>query len=264
MFQCHARGLQPGPMATYPKWTELGRHVRKGEKALTLCMPITLKRKKDTTDQADQEAVFTRFVYKSRWFVYVSYRIEGGESSLVAQLVPHTRPDSLPWTPESRPTDSQLRLICEMSEAPPGVVPWMIVRTHRFTTHSHWQRGMFLEYEPHGSAFLELSDRDFTFHVRGADPAHFMSLLRDSLTCLITERWPGLRHSMAVPCDQIMDGDACRGRVKLDVLRKVRSVGQTSIVHCPECGEALSITKISYRPLRGRFDEGPSKGPAVS
>ena len=36
MFQCHVRGIPPGPLATYSKWKELGRHVRKGEKALTL------------------------------------------------------------------------------------------------------------------------------------------------------------------------------------------------------------------------------------
>ena len=73
MFQCHARGLKPGPMATFPRWKELGRHVRKGEKALTLCMPLTLKRKQDAdadTDSADGEgATFRRFVYRSRWFV---------------------------------------------------------------------------------------------------------------------------------------------------------------------------------------------------
>src|SRR5215471_19051170 len=34
LFQCFARGLQPGPLATWPKWKELGRHVKKGEKAL--------------------------------------------------------------------------------------------------------------------------------------------------------------------------------------------------------------------------------------
>jgi N-terminal domain of anti-restriction factor ArdC len=28
------RGIQPGPLATFPKWKELGRHVKKGEKAL--------------------------------------------------------------------------------------------------------------------------------------------------------------------------------------------------------------------------------------
>ena len=39
MMQCHQRGIEPGPMATYPRWRELGRHVKRGEKALTLCMP---------------------------------------------------------------------------------------------------------------------------------------------------------------------------------------------------------------------------------
>ena len=36
LFQCFERGIQPGPLATFPKWRELGRHVKKGEKALTL------------------------------------------------------------------------------------------------------------------------------------------------------------------------------------------------------------------------------------
>ena len=70
MFQCQARGLKPGPMATFPRWRELGRHVKRGEKALTLCMPLTLKRKPQAdadTDSAD--SVFTRFVYRARWFV---------------------------------------------------------------------------------------------------------------------------------------------------------------------------------------------------
>ena len=40
MFQCSARGLHPGPIATFPRWKELGRHVRRGERALTLCMPV--------------------------------------------------------------------------------------------------------------------------------------------------------------------------------------------------------------------------------
>ena len=72
MFQCHERGIAPGPMATFPGWKALGRHVRKGQKALTLCMPITVTRK-GAADAADTDPdapeVFTRFVYKSRWFV---------------------------------------------------------------------------------------------------------------------------------------------------------------------------------------------------
>ena len=34
IMQCHQRGIEPGPMATYPRWQELGRHVKRGEKAL--------------------------------------------------------------------------------------------------------------------------------------------------------------------------------------------------------------------------------------
>ncbi len=72
MFQCHEREIPPGPMATYPRWRELGRQVKKGEKAITLCMPITVKRR-GSADAADTDPdapeVFTRFVYKPRWFV---------------------------------------------------------------------------------------------------------------------------------------------------------------------------------------------------
>jgi hypothetical protein len=64
--QCLARGIQPGPMATYPRWKELGRQVRKGEKAITLCQPVTIKRK---ADQGDDPEVFTRFIHRPSWFV---------------------------------------------------------------------------------------------------------------------------------------------------------------------------------------------------
>jgi antirestriction protein ArdC len=67
--QCLERGIRPGPMATYPKWRELGRHVRKGQKALTLCMPITVKRTSESGDDFAEPDVFTRFVYRPHWFV---------------------------------------------------------------------------------------------------------------------------------------------------------------------------------------------------
>jgi antirestriction protein ArdC len=69
LMQCHARGIEPGPLATFPRWKERARHVRKGEKALTLCMPITITRRAEPDDDADTETTFTRFVYKPRWFV---------------------------------------------------------------------------------------------------------------------------------------------------------------------------------------------------
>ena len=72
LFQCCERGIQPGPLATFPKWKELGRHVEKGEKALTLCMPLTCKRnrtvmKEDGTEQ-EEEFTFTLFTYKAHCY----------------------------------------------------------------------------------------------------------------------------------------------------------------------------------------------------
>jgi antirestriction protein ArdC len=71
--QCAMRGLQPGPISTYPGWKALGRFVKRGEKALTLCMPVTGKRqvkavREDGTEE-EQEGVFTRFVFRNNWFV---------------------------------------------------------------------------------------------------------------------------------------------------------------------------------------------------
>jgi antirestriction protein ArdC len=73
LFQCFERGIQPGPLATFPKWKELGRYVKRGEKALTLCMPLTCKRtktvKKDDGSDREEEFSFTHFTYKAHWFV---------------------------------------------------------------------------------------------------------------------------------------------------------------------------------------------------
>jgi antirestriction protein ArdC len=71
--QCWCRGIRPGPIATYPGWQALGRQVKRGEKALTLCMPVTSKRHIETTredgQEEEREEIFTRFVFRNNWFV---------------------------------------------------------------------------------------------------------------------------------------------------------------------------------------------------
>src|SRR5690242_2989083 len=74
-FQCMERNLEPGPIHTFQGWKDVGRYVKKGEKALTLCMPVVVKRKVDDA-KPDAETIaggdgaerspdsFTRFVYK--------------------------------------------------------------------------------------------------------------------------------------------------------------------------------------------------------
>src|SRR5215468_11048930 len=67
--QCLQRGMQPGPMATFPRWKELGRYVRKGEKAITLCQPVTIKRTSDPEESQENSEILVRFVYRPHWFV---------------------------------------------------------------------------------------------------------------------------------------------------------------------------------------------------
>ena len=66
LIQCQARGIQPGPLATFVGWKEKGRYVRKGEKAITLCQPVTVKRQDHDSEEAE---IFTRFIYRNHWFV---------------------------------------------------------------------------------------------------------------------------------------------------------------------------------------------------
>jgi len=82
-MQCAQRGIEPGPIHTFVGWKELGRSVRKGEKAITLCMPVTVKRRCDDSNgtsngaiaigdgaERKQEVVaITRFIYRPHWFV---------------------------------------------------------------------------------------------------------------------------------------------------------------------------------------------------
>ena len=72
LVQCQLRGIEPGPINTFPKWQRLGRVVKRGEKALTLCMPLTRKRRNDKSaedNEQKEEQTFTTFVHKARWFV---------------------------------------------------------------------------------------------------------------------------------------------------------------------------------------------------
>src|SRR5262245_60151803 len=72
IVQCQLRGLEPGPINTFPGWQELGRTVKRGERALTLCMPITRKVRNEEAQKSEEEngeRTFTSFVYKPRWFV---------------------------------------------------------------------------------------------------------------------------------------------------------------------------------------------------
>ncbi|HQR46472.1 MAG TPA: ArdC-like ssDNA-binding domain-containing protein, partial [Thermoanaerobaculia bacterium] len=74
MFQCRERRLAPGPIATLQRWNELKRRVRAGEKAIVLCMPVSVRVKDDERNrrpvpEGEAPRLKTIFVWKPRWFV---------------------------------------------------------------------------------------------------------------------------------------------------------------------------------------------------
>ena len=70
LSQCLQRNLTPGPLNTYRGWQELGRFVKKGEQALTLCMPVTVKKKRLSPETTlEEEHALTYFVFRPNWFV---------------------------------------------------------------------------------------------------------------------------------------------------------------------------------------------------
>jgi hypothetical protein len=93
VFECLARGIEPGPIHTFRGWLDLGRHVKRGEKAIILCMPVTVRQKQNertlglqpvrvgdgaerqltgrggVVPEPDGTVAVTVFVYKPHWFV---------------------------------------------------------------------------------------------------------------------------------------------------------------------------------------------------
>ena len=140
MFQCAEREIPPGPMATYPRWRELGRQVKKGERALTLCQPIQRKRKAETVDPdtgetGTEDTVWTQFIYKPRWFVLS--QTEGDDlpepeiptwdrdtalAALDVGEVPSTTSTATPW--DTRESDRSRSIRSTRCRTRPGSTSW--------------------------------------------------------------------------------------------------------------------------------------------
>jgi hypothetical protein len=64
--QLQGRGMGLAPIATYKRWSELGRQVKKGEKAIALVMPVTISKKDGAGEKTGE--VFSMFTLKNNWF----------------------------------------------------------------------------------------------------------------------------------------------------------------------------------------------------
>src|SRR5271165_6697715 len=69
LTQCHRRNLEPGPLNTYRGWLEFKRQVRKGEKGITLCMPMQYKKRVPKDEAEGEEMTRSTFAFRAYWFV---------------------------------------------------------------------------------------------------------------------------------------------------------------------------------------------------
>ena len=89
--------------------------------------------------------------------------------------------------------------VYELETNAPGLMPWLIVRTHSFSPKFHWRRGVRLSHQEH-AALIELDSNGHRLElsVYGPSPAYFFHLLMDVIQ-RVMERWPGLQYEGSSP-----------------------------------------------------------------
>ena len=139
LWTCACRNIEPGPINTYKGWQELGRQVRKGEKAISLVMPVTCKSKRagqdapetgttETIASAESESTFTRFILRPNWFVlsqtegaeYITPTIPNWSDSLALTSLNITR---IPFTHANGNTQGYATIDREVAISPIAVLP---------------------------------------------------------------------------------------------------------------------------------------------
>ena len=204
----------------------------------------------DRTDGPSYPVRYHRYFLRLMEKFDISYRIEDDElHSIVAQLVPHERPE-LPWRLQSQPAEGTrvLALVCRLSEPAPGLIPWLTVRHHDASTGRHWRRGVFLRHPItvyDSEALIELrGPAELAVEVRAPSPDLFFNVLRNSIEYLIRRRWPGLDYQLLIPCPgQSADGAPCAGLFPLAGVTKLRERGLTKIP-CMECAQEYEVSQL--------------------
>ena len=195
----------------------------------------------DKADGSGYPVKYHRYFLRLMEKFDVSYRLEDHEnSSLVAQLVPHDRPN-LPWDTGTAPPSAirTLAMICQLSDPAPGLIAWLTVRQYRASTGMYWRSGVFLRHPNAAYASEALMEQrspgELTVEVRAPSPDLFFNVLRDSVEHLISTRWPGLSYQLFIPCPtRAADGMACQGKFPLDGLLRWREKGLTKY-QCLDC-----------------------------
>jgi internalin A len=121
--------------------------------------------------------------------------------SLVPQLLPYQPPADLPpWPQQPLSGQTYVEMHYRFDFVPAGIMPWFIVRTHRYTQNLHWNEGVVLHYQDHRARVeLNPSKRELRMVVWGIQPLNFFNILMNTMDLLL-ERFEGLHVQREVPC----------------------------------------------------------------
>jgi Leucine-rich repeat (LRR) protein len=218
----------------------------------------------------------------------ISYRVADPSSkddsdplSLIAQLVPHIRPDNIgaAWSSTLSIGDIPQTQICRIVDAKngqsasaEGLFYQLIVRLHKYSlgrvnynASVHWQRGLVLEDEYKNRAFLEHVGNDIRITVRSPYPEGLLGMLTREVKFLVESFWEGLRCDVMVPCIEPCGKNAPGiGLYNVSNLIESKRDGQQKYP-CPTCNKWQDIDsllrnapaaakQISLSDLQAEFD----------
>jgi C-terminal of Roc, COR, domain/Ras of Complex, Roc, domain of DAPkinase/Leucine rich repeat len=178
-------------------------------------------------------------------------------TSLIAQLVPDTRPELSNWGQQPEAGDRQQIQICRIVDdrgqlaVAEGLFYQLIVRLHKYSLGRcnyeqsiHWQRGLMLDDDYNGRALLEYIDSDVKITVRAAYPERFLSYLTAEIKWLVENFWEGLRCNVMVPCIAPC-GKNLPGNALFEVEKLIESKKDNRHEYpCPICNKWQNIDRL--------------------
>ncbi|HEY9825301.1 MAG TPA: COR domain-containing protein [Stenomitos sp.] len=188
----------------------------------------------------------------------LAYQVELPEAtSLMAQLVPGSRPKTLAQDWVLNPGETELTRICRLLDketgrtiALEGLMYRLIVRHHRYSLgrddyrkSRHWQNGLLLDDVFNGRAFIESIAGDIHITVRAVYPSGFLGYLCNDLQSLVQSFWKGVDPRIFLPCPT----ENCKGLLERDELQESKAEG-ISKIRCAVCRTFHTIDSLMASP----------------
>jgi uncharacterized membrane protein len=184
----------------------------------------------------------------------LSYQVELPEAtSLMAQLVPSSRPEGWDHDWVQKPEEKELTQICRLLDKETGrtvelegLIYRLIVRLHRYSLgrsdynkSRHWKNGLLLDDVFNGRAFIEEIAGDVYITVRAVYPSGFLGYLCGDVQSLVKSFWKGVDPRIFLPCPT----ERCKGLLERDELQELKAE-KISKIRCAVCRKFHDIDEL--------------------